>query len=456
MIFSAAEFLFLFLPCVLLIYYNPVFRGRRFRNVFLLLVSVFFYGWGEPVRVILLLVSIAVNWAFGLLVEADTPRRRWAMIGAVVFNLAMLFVFKYLGFVCQNLAALGIPVPQVELSLPIGISFYTFQAMSYVIDVYRRRSPAQRSALDVGLYVSFFPQLIAGPIVRYETIALEIHGRQESWQDFCDGVPRFVLGLGKKLILSNNMAIVADAAFESGNLSAPMAWLGAVAYMLQIYFDFSGYSDMAIGLGRMFGFHFLENFDRPYLATSITDFWRRWHISLSTWFRDYVYIPLGGNRVSPRRHLVNLFVVWLLTGIWHGANWTFILWGLGYFLLLMAEKYGHIDQKLGIFRRPYTLLCVMLLWVLFRAESLTAAGQYLSAMFTGGRGNCKDFFYYFSNMKVYLAAAVLCCLPLDRLWKKLPEKMADWGETCGVTAMLLIVLTYVVSSTYNPFIYFNF
>ena len=214
-------------------------------------------------------------------------------------------------------------MPEIDLALPIGISFYTFQAMSYVIDVYRRRSPAQRSVLDVGLYVSFFPQLIAGPIVRYETIAQEIHGRRETWEDFRGGVPRFIAGLGKKVILSNNMAILADAAFDTlPSLSAPMAWLGTVAYGLQIYFDFSGYSDMAIGMGRMFGFHFLENFDRPYLAVSITDFWRRWHISLSTWFRDYVYIPLGGNRVSAGRHLFNLFVVWLLTGIWHGANWT--------------------------------------------------------------------------------------------------------------------------------------
>jgi len=455
-VFSAAEFLFLFLPCVLLIYYNPVFRGRKFRNIFLLLVSVFFYGWGEPVYVLLLLVSVTVNWLFGLLVEKDRPRRRLALAASVVFNLAGLFVFKYLGFVCQNLAALGVPAPEVSLALPIGISFYTFQAMSYVIDIYRRKSPAQRSVLDVGLYVSFFPQLIAGPIVRYETVALEIHGRQETWEDFCEGVPRFILGLGKKLILSNNMAIVADAAFQNGNLSAPMAWLGAVAYALQIYFDFSGYSDMAIGMGRMFGFHFLENFNQPYLADSVTDFWRRWHISLSSWFRDYVYIPLGGNRVSPRRHLFNLFAVWMLTGIWHGANWTFILWGLGYFLLLMAEKYGQIHRRLGVLRRPYTLLCVLLLWVLFRAESLPHAWYYLIAMFTGGRGSMDDFLYYFGNMKVYLLAAVICCLPLRKLWNRIPEKAQAWLEPVGLIALFLLTVTYVVSSTYNPFIYFNF
>lgn len=457
MVFSSAEFLFLFLPCTLLIYYNPVFRGRKFRNVFLLLVSLFFYAWGEQVYILLLLASIAVNWWLGRRVEPGKSRRRFFLWAAVVVNLLGLFVFKYLGFVCRNLAALGLPVPEVELALPIGISFYTFQAMSYVVDVYRGRSPAQRSVLDVGLYVAFFPQLIAGPIVRYETIAAEIHGRQESWDDFCAGVPRFIQGLGKKVILANNMAIIADASFDYLTaLSVPMAWLGAVAYALQIYFDFSGYSDMAIGLGRMFGFHFLENFDRPYLAVSVTDFWRRWHISLSTWFRDYVYIPLGGNRVGPRRHLLNLLAVWLLTGIWHGADWAFIFWGLGYFLLLMAEKYGHIDRKLGFLRRPWTLFWVLMLWVLFRAEDLGKAGQYFAAMFTGGRGDWRDFTYYFSNMKAYLAAAVVCCLPLEGLWKKLPETWRDRAASAGTVALMLVLVTYVVGSTYNPFIYFNF
>ncbi|MDE6880578.1 MAG: MBOAT family protein [Oscillospiraceae bacterium] len=456
MVFSSAEFLFLFLPCVLLVYYNPLFRGRRFRNIFLLLASLFFYAWGEPVYVLLLLLSIGVNWLLGSFVGPDKPHRRGVLAAAVGFNLAGLFVFKYLGFVCENLRLWGLNAPEIRLALPIGISFYTFQAMSYVIDVYRGKSPAQRSVLDVGLYVAFFPQLIAGPIVRYETVAAEIHGRQESWEDFRSGVPRLIVGLGKKSILANSMALVADAAFQSGSLSAPMAWLGAVAYGLQIYFDFSGYSDMAIGLGRMFGFHFLENFDRPYLASSVTDFWRRWHISLSTWFRDYVYIPLGGNRVGPRRHLLNLFAVWMLTGIWHGANWTFLLWGVGYFLLLMAEKYGHLDRYLGVLRRPYTLLCVLLLWVLFRADNLGHAGQYFAAMFTGGRPGCDDFWYYFSNMKGYLATAVLCCLPLDRLWRKIPERPRAWLACGGQVLLLLLVLTYIASSTYNPFIYFNF
>ena len=450
MIFSSAEFLFLFLPCTLLAYYSPLFPSREAKNRLLFFASVFFYAWGEPLRVTLLLVSIAVNWFLGR--QAGPGKSKLALTAAVLFNLTGLFVFKYLGFVCE---VTGIPMSR-PLSLPVGISFYSFQAMSYVIDVYRGKSPAQKSVLDVGLYVAFFPQLIAGPIVRYETVAMEIHGRKESWADFCSGVPRFIVGLGKKSILANQMSIVADAAFNALAVSGPMAWLGAVAYALQIYFDFSGYSDMAIGMGRMFGFHFLENFHRPYLAASITDFWRRWHISLSSWFRDYVYIPLGGNRVSHSRHIGNLFAVWMLTGIWHGAGWNFILWGLGYFLLLMAEKYGHIHERLGILRRPYTLFCVLLLWVVFRVESLPHMARYFTALFAGTWDDCADFRYYFGNMRIYLGAAILFCLPLERVWKRLPEKTWSSLRNAGLTALLLLTLTYVASSTYNPFIYFNF
>ena len=456
MIFSSAEFIFLFLPGTLLLYYSPLFRGRRARNVLLLLVSLLFYAWGEPVRVLLLLGSIVFNWLLGRWAEPGRRHPRAALAAAAAGNLAVLFVFKYLGFLCENLGLLGLPVPEVDISLPVGISFYTFQALSYVIDVYRGRSPAQKNILDVGLYIAFFPQLIAGPIVRDETVARESHHRRECWADFSGGVPRFIAGLGKKAILANTLAIAADAAFRSESLSAPMAWLGAVSYALQIYFDFSGYSDMAIGMGRMFGFHFLENFDKPYRASSVTDFWRRWHISLSSWFRDYVYIPLGGNRVSHRRHLCNLFAVWMLTGIWHGANWTFLLWGLGYFLLLMAEKYGQLDRRLGIWSRPWTLLWVLLLWVVFRADSLGHAGRYFSAMFTGGRGNCDDFLYYFGNLKAYLGIAVVCCLPVERAWERIPERVRGWLACGGEIALLLLVLTYVASSTYNPFIYFNF
>ena len=467
MIFSSAEFLFLFLPCVLLVYYNPFFRGRRFRNIFLLLVSLFFYAWGEPVNVVLLLASIAANWFFGRMVEGEGPRRRFWLWAAVVLNLAGLFIFKYLGFVCRNLGALGLPMPEIDLALPIGISFYTFQAMSYVIDVYRRRSPAQRSVLDVGLYVSFFPQLIAGPIVRYETIAQEIHGRRETWEDFRGGVPRFIAGLGKKVILSNNMAILADAAFDTlPSLSAPMAWLGTVAYGLQIYFDFSGYSDMAIGMGRMFGFHFLENFDRPYLAVSITDFWRRWHISLSTWFRDYVYFPLGGSRVDKRwKHIRNLFVVWLLTGIWHGAAWTFVLWGLYYFVLLVLEKYGGLGRGWPkALQWLYTMFLVNLGWVLFRAESLSVAVPYLTAMFTPAAGGWDGYATLFltDNLPI-LAAGVLFSAPVApwlgrraERWRGLPALVRDVAYPLLLVALLAVSASFIVKGTYNPFIYSNF
>ena len=470
MIFSSAEFLFLFLPCVLLIYYNPFFRGRRFRNIFLLLVSLFFYAWGEPVNVVLLLASIAANWFFGRMVEGEGPRRRFWLWAAVVLNLAGLFIFKYLGFVCLNLGALGLPMPEIDLALPIGISFYTFQAMSYVIDVYRRRSPAQRSVLDVGLYVSFFPQLIAGPIVRYETIAQEIHGRRETWEDFRGGVPRFIAGLGKKVILSNNMAILADAAFDTlPSLSAPMAWLGAVAYGLQIYFDFSGYSDMAIGMGRMFGFHFLENFDRPYLATSITDFWRRWHISLSTWFRDYVYIPLGGNRCSAARHIRNILVVWALTGFWHGAAWTFLAWGLYYALLLLGEKYlwGRALERLPApVRHIYALVLILLGWVLFRSESLTYAGRFISAMFGGAAGGWTDgrSLYYLLQFRWELLLAIPASLPLrDWALRRLEARdtalsglVLTWGPKAAALGLFALSFLRLVSSSYNPFIYFRF
>ena len=480
MVFSSAEFLALFLPCVLLVYYNPFFRGRRFRNVFLLLVSLFFYAWGEPVYVLLLMLSIAVNWWFGLQVEKDSPHRRGLLAAAVVFNLAGLFVFKYLGFVCENLAVLGLAVPRVELALPIGISFYTFQAMSYVIDVYRKKSPAQRSVLDVGLYVSFFPQLIAGPIVRYETVALEIHGRKETWEDFCEGVPRFVCGLGKKAILANNMALVADAAFQSGNLSAPMAWLGAVAYALQIYFDFSGYSDMAIGLGRMFGFHFLENFNRPYLASSITDFWRRWHISLSSWFRDYLYIPLGGSRRGSGRKYCNILIVFAVSGLWHGAGLTFLVWGLlnGAYQAaggLTAGLRSRCRQALGLrddspvtrwWQMLVTFLLSTLAWVFFKAASLSSALAVLRGMVSGpllvrpilantglDRGEC---------LVALLCLAALLAVDLLSLRRRVCERFLTLPRPLRWVLVLALLLTVAVFGVYGTgydaqdFIYFKF
>ena len=343
MLFSSLEFLIAFLPIVLFGYFVLFRRWRPAQNVFLLLASLVFYAWGEPKFVFVLIGSILLNWLMGLL--ADKHRGRKALARAwialdVTGNLGLLFIFKYLMFTLNNVNSLfGTALPVPTIALPIGISFFTFQAMSYVIDVYRGDGQVQKNPLYVGLYIALFPQLIAGPIVRYQTVADEIRNRKETWADFAEGVQRFMVGFLKKVLLANTMAIIADGVFDSKTpVCAAASALGLIAYTLQIYYDFGGYSDMGIGLGRMFGFHFLENFNYPYISTSITEFWRRWHISLGTWFRDYVYIPLGGSRVKKPRLVFNLFVVWMLTGIWHGANWTFVTWGFLYFVLLTFEK----------------------------------------------------------------------------------------------------------------------
>ena len=339
MLFSSLVFLIVFLPIVLFGYYVLFRKWRPAQNIFLLLASLVFYAWGEPKFVFVMIASILFNWLMGLLADRHRARKKLAglwIVLDVAGNLGLLFVFKYLMFALNNVNTLfgtALPVPQI--ALPIGISFFTFQAMSYVIDVYRGDGQVQKNPLYVGLYISLFPQLIAGPIVRYQTVADEIQNRKETWADFADGVQRFLIGFLKKVLLANTMAIIADGVFDSQKpVCAAASALGLIAYTLQIYYDFGGYSDMGIGLGRMFGFHFLENFDYPYISTSITEFWRRWHISLGTWFRDYVYIPLGGSRVKKPRLVLNLFVVWMLTGIWHGANWTFVAWGFLYFVLL--------------------------------------------------------------------------------------------------------------------------
>ena len=461
MVFSSGIFLFLFLPIVLLIYYNPLIRSRSFRNIFLFLASIVFYAWGEPVYVLLMLSSITVNWLFGRCIMAGKNSTVIAAL-AVVYNLAFLFVFKYLDFAitnCNNLLNLSIPLFGIEL--PIGISFYTFQAMSYVIDVKRKPELAQRSLLNVGLYIACFPQLIAGPIVRYETVAQQIRERTESWNDVTVGLRRFLWGLAKKVILANNLAKFADLAFDGTELSTALAWLGAAAYMLQIYFDFSGYSDMAIGLGRMFGFRFDENFNYPYAASGITDFWRRWHISLSTWFRDYVYIPLGGNRVRPARHILNLFLVWLLTGIWHGANWTFILWGLIYFLLLMLEKYTPLKRVPKLFGHLYTLLAVCLCWVLFRAASLSSALEYMKAMFGAAPlgiwdGNAS---IVLTNGFVYFLLGAILSFPIVPYFAKKPfvqKPVVQYLLAFFQLLVFLLTIGFILSSSYDPFIYFNF
>lgn len=464
MVFSSTTFLFLFLPLVLIAYYNPIFKSLAFKNAVLIVSSIFFYAWGEPVYVLLMLASILVNWALGLIVDknrADTKGKA-ALAASVVVNIGMLFVFKYLTFTLQNINLLfHTDFNTLNITLPIGISFFTFQAMSYVIDVYRGDGEVQKNPCNVALYISFFPQLIAGPIVRYQTIAEQIKQRHESFDEFTNGAYRFMIGFVKKVLIANNVAIVADGIFDSEVGSVASAWLGAVAYTLQILFDFSGYSEMAIGLGKMFGFDFLENFDYPYISKSVSEFWRRWHISLGTWFRDYVYFPLGGSRVKKSRLVLNLFVVWTLTGIWHGANWTFLIWGLFYFVILTLEKLTGFPQKLGFFSHIYTMLLVIIGWVFFRAQDIASAWSYLKDMFGFGSLPLYDSttMFYLSNYKFFLILGLICCFPIIRTVKrKVNTDKPVYTILFGIIliAAFLISVTYTVKGTYNPFIYFNF
>lgn len=472
MLFSSSVFLYLFLPVTLVGYYLLKFN-RKLQNVFLLIVSLFFYAWGEPKFVLIMLASIFMNWLFGLMAvkqKESKPKLAKLVIGVtVVFNLAILFVFKYLSFsiaTVKSIFDLNTNVPNI--ALPIGISFFTFQAMSYVIDVYRGKGEVQKNILNVGLYISFFPQLIAGPIVRYETIAQQINDRKETLNDFVDGFARFIIGLAKKVLLANNLAVVADGMFDSlaggVDLSVASSWLGAICYTLQILFDFSGYSDMAIGLGKMFGFHFLENFNYPYISTSVSEFWRRWHISLGTWFRDYVYFPLGGSRVNKPKLVFNLFVVWALTGIWHGANWTFLVWGLMYFVLLTIEKltgFGKLLNKSKILSKIYTMLFVVIGWVIFRANSISDAVEYIKSMFGIGVASfCDDVFKeYFMQALVWMIFAILFSFPII---PKIKEKIKKDSIILNIVyvvlmiALLVLSVSSIVSDSYNPFIYFNF
>ncbi|MBQ7540996.1 MAG: MBOAT family protein [Clostridia bacterium] len=474
MLFSTPIFLIWFLPIVLFGYYVLFRRWRPAQNVFLLAASLVFYAWGEPKFVFVMIGSIAFNWLMGLLTDRFRARKTVSRVcvGAdVAGNLGLLFVFKYLMFTLQNVNTLfGASLTVPKITLPIGISFFTFQAMSYVLDVYRGDGAVQKNPLYVGLYISLFPQLIAGPIVRYQTVADEIRNRRETWPDFADGVQRFMVGFLKKVLLANTMGVIADGVFDSKDpVGAAASWLGLIAYTLQIYYDFSGYSDMGIGLGRMFGFHFLENFNYPYISTSVTEFWRRWHISLGTWFRDYVYIPLGGSRVKKPRLVLNLFVVWFLTGVWHGANWTFVVWGLLYFVLLTVEKLTGVHQKLrGKAWLPVKYLCTMLFvclgWLVFRADDMPAAWTYFRHMLGMGVSfSDQTFRYYIGNYFVYLLAAAVLALPVapwlrrrvDALAKK-PRAVCEWVYIAGLCALFLVSIANVVKGSYNPFIYFNF
>lgn len=479
MVFASTVFLFLFLPLSLALYYNPLCRSRGYRNGVLLAVSLVFYAWGEPVFVGLMLFSILYNYVCGIhlgVLTDETLRKKW-LIAAIAFDLGLMFSFKYLVFTFENLGLLfrARSLPSLNIELPVGISFFTFQIMSYVFDVYYRKTEPQRSLRRLALYISMFPQLIAGPIVRYGTVEREIEARQETLSDFTRGVTRMVCGLAKKVLLANYVAQIADNVFSliGTEIAVSTAWLGAVAYSFQVYFDFSGYSDMAIGMGLMFGFHFEENFNYSFTCDSITDFWRRQHISLSKWFRDYVYIPLGGSRVSRRRWVLNLFVVWLLTGIWHGANWTFWIWGMYYFALLVFEKLtgfpNQLTGRLKPLRHVYALILTAVGMVIFRAESLGSTARFIGNMFGVGASGLTDgvFPSYLASGAWVLLACVVFSMPvLPKLSALFETGKLSGNETAvalydvlrslALLALFGVCIAVCAKSAYNPFIYYHF
>ena len=467
MVFSSLLFLFTYLPVVLLIYYlSPL----KWRNGVLLIFNLIFYGWGEPTYIILMVFTITADYVAGLLVarfkdQGRDRAARTAVAAALVLNLAILFFFKYWDLIADTLRGFGLDVlPALGLSLPIGISFYTFQTMTYPVDLYRGDAGVQKNLVNFGTFVTLFPQLIAGPILKYKELADQVDQRTYRVEQFAGGVHIFVIGLGKKVLLANNLGQLWDAykALPTEELTVLGAWLGVAAFSLQLYFDFSGYSDMAIGLGRMLGFEFLKNFNYPYISRSVTEFWRRWHISLGSWFREYVYIPMGGNRVSGGRLCFNLLVVWGLTGLWHGASWNFLLWGLYFGVLLILEKLWlkqWIDRWPRALQHLYTLFLVLVSWAIFAVEDFGQLGGYLSAMFGLAGGGLADgaFRYYLGSYGLSLLAACVASTPLMAgLWRRLPQRAERVLLPVVILAGLLLCTAYLVDATYNPFLYFRF
>ena len=469
MVFSTLPFVYFFLPICLILYFSV--RWQWAKNTVLLVMSLVFYAWGEPVWILLMVLTALVNYLCGRKIgsaETAAGRKLW-LICSVGVSLASLAVFKYTGFVIENLNLLPfVSLPPWKLTLPIGISFYTFQSLSYTVDVYRKNAAVQRSYWNFLLYVSLFPQLIAGPIVRYSDIEAEIENRSVNLQEFTKGVTRFLTGLGKKLLLADRCAAYLTDYFESGSVLG--SWVGLLMFSFQIYLDFSGYSDMAIGLGRMFGFHFKENFDYPYTCTSITDFWRRWHMSLSGFFRDYVYIPLGGNRCSKLKNVRNILIVWGLTGLWHGANWNFILWGLYFGILLLIEKFiigDRIEKIPLVFRRACSLLLVAFGWALFYFEDLGALGVFMGRLFGKAESlYTSDVLRLLGNNALLIVVCILVCTPIGRCLNKinvgmrrersLSMHLAAMGTLLYDTVLLAACTVMMVSNTYSPFLYFRF
>lgn len=467
MVFSATVFLFLFLPIVLIGYY--AIRSES-RNIFLLIASLFFYAWGEGVLVLLMLVSICINYISGIGISHYENKKNTSklILGiAITINLLFLIYYKYFNFIIENCQEFGFleKIDNTSIALPIGISFFTFQGISYLIDVYRKETEAQNNPFHLGLYISLFPQLIAGPIIRYHDIAVEIKNRKVNSILFTEGVIRFIRGLGKKVVIANTAALIADKIFviPPDEIPFSMAWLGIICYAFQIYFDFSGYSDMAIGLGKMFGFNFKENFNYPYISSSIQDFWRRWHISLSTWFRDYLYIPLGGNRNGAFRTYLNLIIVFFITGLWHGASWNFIVWGLfhGVFLLLERTNVIPLNKLPRILKHVYVLFIVIIGWVFFRAESLPSAMVYLKSMFGFSMGSNYEPMMYINNYSLFvLLLAFVFSMPVRNRFNIILNRINHLFAKIFIRVSYLLLFVYSVlelaQSSYNPFIYFRF
>ena len=469
MLFSSTTFIFMFLTLLLILYF-PI-KNIKYRNIILLIFSLIFYSWGEPKYIFLMLLTVLIAYMFGLLIDKyrnDKKKSKLFLVISVILILLNLFIFKYLDFsigIINSVFKTNIGI--TKLVLPIGISFYTFQILSYVIDLYWGKVGVQKNYFRLLLYVSFFPQLIAGPIVRYETVEKEISDRKTTLDGFISGFKRFIWGLAKKVIIANNVAIFCDYVYNNySSYGSNILWVAAVCYTLQIYFDFSGYSDMSIGLGKMFGFNFLENFNYPYIATSITDFWRRWHISLSSFFRDYVYIPLGGNRVSKIKFIRNIFIVWLLTGIWHGASYNFILWGLYYAILLLFEKMvtgKYIEKLPKVLKILYSLFFITLGWVIFRVENINDLILVIKKMFSF---NNTSFVTLFNNNAMlistipYILLGIFLSIPIDKLFKTKVDKsngiVLTLIEDLILGILFGISIMFLVSNSYNPFIYFRF
>ena len=465
MLFSSIPFLYYFLPCVLALYFLAPFR---YKNFVLLMFSLIFYSWGEPRYIFLMIGSILLAYVEGLMIERSQgrKRRKYILIASCAVHCSFLLFFKYTDFLIENINALGAQIPLLKIALPIGICFYTFQILSYLVDVYRGDCAAQKNLISFGAYVSMFPQLIAGPIVRYRDIAMQLECRQHTIEKAALGIRRFIFGLSKKVILANGLGELCSIFQSSSDVSVLYYWLYAVAFTLQIYFDFSGYSDMAIGLGKLFGFHFPENFQYPYLSRSIQEFWRRWHMTLGSWFRDYIYIPLGGNRVSEGRWIWNITIVWFLTGLWHGAAWNFVVWGLFFACLLFLEKKGFAEvlQKHRIFSHIYVLLMVLISFVIFNAGSMKEAVSYFRVMFTGGGLPLisAEFLYYLRSYGILLIVAVVGATPwvkdklIDMRKKEIWNCVLNLLEPVALVILLLVVSAYLINDSYNPFLYFRF